>query len=293
MPAGDNTFGIYIPGLGVFRALDQNEQIVVRTSLPRGEDLYKKHERARSPDPFVFLKLPIPVAGQPLGFLPEVNPQNLARLTMLGIHIQYGECQKHRDNLLMYGGAKSQHPMTKKDMQDLLQLGRQTYYTFLSDMNRAGVLFENDDGTFTLRDNLFIKGRLSKKEKNVCPVAKLSIKAYKSLYQFNPKMEKEIGTILRLAPFINRHRHILCWNPYEPEIDKIDVINYTDICRILGANTDNVTRYKKWFKSHVVDMMFSPTGSNSYCPACKVGEYRGGGYAIGIDKKLISFSRAG
>jgi len=92
-----------MPDLGIFRAPDQNEQIVVRTSLPRGEDLYKKHERARSPDPFVFLKLPIPVAGQPLGFLSEVNPQNLARLTMLGIHIQYGECQKHRDNLLMYG----------------------------------------------------------------------------------------------------------------------------------------------------------------------------------------------
>ena len=68
------------------------------------------------------------------------------------------------------------------------------------------------------------------------------IKLYEGLA---PKQKKYYGMLRAILPYVNFTHNILCANPTETDIDKLEVLNWKDICDIVGYNKKNSARLSK------------------------------------------------
>ena len=206
---------------------------------------------------------------------------------MLATHMQYSENPMQDGSVVMAGRTRAQHPMSKSEAQDILQIGKDAFYKFLDDMERARLVDESVQGGLILSNWLFAKGRLPRQKRYAAPTARLSVPKYQRLYTDNVKSAKEIGTILRLIPFIHKSEHVLCWNPYEENLNLIAPLTFTDVCRVLGRSTNNVDKYRKRFEKSMSSM--AVRDGQSTHPLCTVDNYHEGRYAIFINAGLVYF----
>lgn len=222
-------------------------------------------------------------------FCPAVSLQNLARIVMLATYMQYSESTRQNSNLIMSGRTKGQRPMDKKEVQNILQVGKDTLYKFLYDMGQAGLLNEVSGGGFEINNQLFSRGRLSRKKDCIAPTVWLSIPRYQRLYKENSKNVKEIGTALRLLPFVHRSEYVLCWNPYERDLAAIDTLTFTDIRRVLGMSTNNVAKYKKHFEDCANSITFNDIPDRQRLFTFNEQGYGNSRYAVSVNRKLVYF----
>ncbi len=187
----------------------------------------------------------------------------------------------------MAGRTKAQHPMSKSEAQDILQIGKDAFYKFLGDMERARLVDESAQGGLVLSNWLFAKGRLPRQKRYAAPTARLSVPKYQRLYTDNVKSAKEIGTALRLIPFIHKSERVLCQNPYEENPDLVAPLTFTDVCRVLGRSTSNVDKFRKRFEKSMSSMVVQDGQSTQ--PLCTVDNYHEGRYAIFINAGLVYF----
>lgn len=209
---------------------------------------------------FTFLRLP---TRANVCFGEGVNLHDLARLTMLSTYAQYSEYPDKEDSVLLVGHTKSQRPMDKKDMCDILRLSRQTFNVFFTDVTENGMLLSLEDGSFAVNSSFFFRGKLSHNPSGRYAkgaVAKVFSEKYRLLFYSNLKNIKEIGLVLRLIPFINRHYDVLCHDPYESNVGMVRGLTVTDICRLVGMSAGNVTRYRKRLEEKFADITYEYNG---------------------------------
>lgn len=253
----------------------------------RGSEIFLARGRAKSLNPFIFLKLP---DEYNVKLAADISPTNLARLTLLSTYMQYNDRPQQTEqggSTLVAGRTIAQHPVVKRELRELLQLSDRTFYSFLTEMKSAAMLSENDNGTFTLNNKLFAHGRLPRQERTSLLTSKISIVDYRNLYSSNSKNAKFIGRVLQLTPFLNRYHNIFCKNPYESDRDKILPMTFTDICKRLNMAGSNVTKFKNVFERHAAETLFEHNGVTELF--CTVVRRANGRSTISVSKNIVCF----
>ena len=69
------------------------------------------------------------------------------------------------------------------------------------------------------------------------------------------KYHKQLGHLFKLLSFINREWNVLCDNPFETELEKVELISMADFCALTGyGDISNASRIKKAYNAVKFDV---------------------------------------
>lgn len=169
-----------------------------------------------------------------------VKPQTLARIMFLATYLYYGS------NLLYLTPKK---PLRKSDLPKLMGLKTKTFYSFWAEV--TGVyIWEQPDGTLKM-PSLFRRGTLKKRKRDAESLRyqKIYIEAMRQLYKQTPAAKHcHLGYVFHMFPFLNWEFNVMCWNPYETELEKIQPMSLNELCSAINYNTSQRARLLKALK---------------------------------------------
>ena len=161
----------------------------------------------------------------------NLKPATISRFLYLATYIDYNN--REENVLVKHGKNNKIEYMTKKDIQKVLKLTKKPFYEFINEIKEKGLLFEIN-GKIYLNPTYVNKGKNNFKNKEY---TRMFIKTTRELYEnCTSRQHKQLSYIYQLLPFIHYESNILCKNPQEKEIELLDKLYFTDICRILGLN---------------------------------------------------------
>lgn len=115
----------------------------------------------------------------------------------------------------------------------------------------CGYIYETEEGYIMISDDLIVKGaiedfkKLKKADKDLT-YTRLFSKNIQSLYEgTEPKARKQLANLFRILPYINFKYNVFCENPTETDENKLKLYTWTDLARICGVDSKNVTRFKR------------------------------------------------
>ncbi|MGL4801870.1 MAG: hypothetical protein ACRC18_06365 [Cetobacterium sp.] len=164
----------------------------------------------------------------------DIDRSNITRIIYLSTYIDYND---REENLLCKKGLYNKlEPMTKRDIQYVLKLKDTAFYSFIKETKDLNLLFEVDN-KYYLSSDYFNKGKVNFKNKEY---TRVFIYPTRFLYEnCKPIKHKQLSYIFQLTPFMNYETNIICSNPGETDFYKLEKLNLTQICSILGVSTSN------------------------------------------------------
>ena len=175
-----------------------------------------------------------------------ISGDTIARVIYLATYMNY------KDNRLKYDNNVNIH---KKDLMALLNIKERKYYKFIKDCTSANILNIEDDETVTMSFKYFGKGKIKKlkNDKNMV-ITRMYCDTIRYLYKnCNEKFYKNLSYLYIILPYINRDYNILCNNPEESNLEKIECINMLQLCNIVGYNPKNSYRLKQNLKNILIE----------------------------------------
>lgn len=175
-------------------------------------------------------------------FHPEVTPSSLTKLIFLATYVDYkGVLKWGRD----HGGRK----MSKKDCEKVLRVSHCTFDTFWKEMIEKNILTEDETvGGIILNSAYFSKGSLEVKKEFGARYEKIRIfiNPTRELYlKTTPPYHKTLSLIYRLIPHVNRMYNLVCSNPFETDIERVNPLSLTEIGSFFGYKPEKLSRLSK------------------------------------------------
>lgn len=151
----------------------------------------------------------------------DVLDSDSARIIFLASYMDYDGKLKFDDGTLI----------RKQDLAQLLKISPNKFYELYKRLTGINLLVMNEDKSLSLNSNKFIKGKIKTKDE----YTRLFIHAVRTLYENCGSREYEsLGLVYRLIPYVNYKHNILCTNPHEKDVDKIEALTFADISTIFG-----------------------------------------------------------
>lgn len=167
----------------------------------------------------------------------DISPETVGRLMYLITYLTYNST---------YIGKTQKTRIKKKDLANILQLPRSTFIRFWKDVEDK-YLFEDTDGYIQVNDVCFYRGAIPKKKIGE-EYQKLYIDSMRELYRITPTAKhRYLGYVFQMLPFINKEYNILCYNPAETALERIEPITVDDFCCAIGYNVEQRTRLIKQY----------------------------------------------
>jgi hypothetical protein len=191
----------------------------------------------------------------------EMSAANLGRMIYLATFCNY-------DNRLMLNECVT---MKESDLPEVLNLGERKTRDFKKDM-KDHIIFSKD-GIFI--DDTFVY-RGERKEKHYTDKIRMYNLAVRSLYRaLKNTKHGYFGYVVRLLPYINRKYNIVCKNPRETDINKIEAMTMMDIARAIGYEETNSAKLVEILTGLMFDLngyqqsacgivWFTANGTNGY-----------------------------
>lgn len=157
-------------------------------------------------------------------------------LSQLGLFASLFRFMDFKKKRLRYNGEN----LTKTTISQALNLNYHTTNKQLKGLVDNELLIVHKEGNrneYEINDNFVFIGKFLKKE--------YSTKLFTTkLSEMTEGMRlNEIGLFYRLIPYINTERYILCYNPYEIDVDEINAIQtYSEIAEIVGVDRSHVSK---------------------------------------------------
>lgn len=167
---------------------------------------------------------------------PKLAEGTYARLIYLATYLDYDRrLKKTRDK-----------PMTKKDAEKVLGLSRAEFYRFWKEVTDAKCITEGENGVLRLSKELCFKGRVKAKGLGI---TRVYIAQLRKLYEATPpRSHRYLGAVFHMLPYVSVKYNVLCWNPLEEDIDKVEPMTLTDFCVLTGRSNGDVTRLRKEYQ---------------------------------------------
>ena len=137
------------------------------------------------------------------------------------------------------------------------------------------------EGDYIMVNEQIISKGAIKTDKN-STYTRVFIDSLQELYDNSePKKRKQIAYLFNILPFIHYDWNILCWNPTEQDVDKLELMSWTDLASVCGIEADsrNISRLKK-------DLYTLRVNGNKVIGEFKTG-YRKTDYKIVINPALF------
>lgn len=183
-------------------------------------------------------------ANKPLGnfyFIPAnenfegLSPETVTRLIFLNTYLPFD------DNRLM----KTQRTQMKKsDLPEILNVSKSTVKRFWQEVNGKYIV-ETDEGLLFTNNDIFRNGKLQKRKYGT--YQKFYINAIRKLYKSTDK-HKHLGYIFQMLPYINFEYNIICKNPEETTLKKIEHMTLAEFCDAIHFDISHINRLLKIYK---------------------------------------------
>ena len=172
----------------------------------------------------------------------NLNKATISRFLYLATYIDYND--REENVLVKHTKNNKIDYMTKKDMRNLLNLSEKTFFDFLKEIKEKELLFEANNKIY-LNPIYVNKGNSKFKDKEY---TRMFIDTTRDLYEnCKPRQHKHLSYVYQLLPFLHYETNILCKNPEETDVNKLDRLHFTDICNMLNLSEDkrNMDKLKK------------------------------------------------
>lgn len=165
---------------------------------------------------------------------------NISRLIYLSTYLEYNDKE---DGLLVYVSRNNKKlPMNRKSMRSKLRLSENAFKRFLYDVKEYNLIFEVDNKLY-LNPEYFTRGTCNYNSKEY---TRLYIEPIRSLFENSTvTSHKQLANIFRLIPMMHYDLNVICYNPNETNTKKIKDISLIDICRMLGIDETNRSKFKR------------------------------------------------
>lgn len=174
----------------------------------------------------------------------DLTPQTVTRLIFLNTFINYD------NNKLM---LTERTPMKRKDLSDVLGVSKAVITKFWKEVAPKYVT-EREDGLIFTNTEVFIKRKLSHQRKYV-PYEKFYIDGIRTLYKATEvSNHKHLGYVFKMLPFINLEYNVLCKNPEEKELEKIEFLSLSEFCGAIGYDISQLNRLLGIYKTLKFDV---------------------------------------
>ncbi|HFD2052235.1 TPA: hypothetical protein ACF2DE_002966 [Clostridium perfringens] len=146
-------------------------------------------------------------------------------------------------NYIEFGSAKGENRLVKKkDLFEILGLSSKETYNTINYLFDKGLLIEDNDGNIKVNIKFCKKGKITKNQ------AKVGIRMFeesiRELYKKSkPREHNRLALFVKLIPYVNLKYNVICSNPEEENIEKINPLTIKAIADIAGYKNSN--RFKK------------------------------------------------
>ena len=187
------------------------------------------------------------LTGKPLGsfyFVPaserfaNIAPETVTRLIYLNTFVGY-------DNKLM---LTKRTAMKRKDLAGVLNVSKSTVSRFWKEVSPTYIT-ESDSGLIFSNNIIFKRGSI-KTSKEYVQYQKFYINGIRTLYEATERSNhRQLGYLFKLLPFINLEYNMLCYNPLETAIEKIELISIADFCKMIGYDIAHLNKLMYIYRS--------------------------------------------
>lgn len=177
------------------------------------------------------------------------KPSYLTRLIFLATFLSYDGVLRYDNNV----------PIGTKLLKKELGLSEREYYNFISEMKESKIMYERES-LWYINPQLFAKGKLPKsaikqsRDSDLYHI-RLYCNAIRTIYkQATVRSHKTLSHIFQIIPFVNRKYNIVCWNPYETNLELIKTMTLGEYCDLIGYNRSNATKLYRTLFDPVFDI---------------------------------------
>ena len=206
----------------------------------------------------------------------DVSPQTITRLIYLGTYLKYETRQLFKTQ---------REPMKKSDLPEILNLSKESIYIFW--IATEGKYIREDANKNLFLSEHFYRGNLKeylRSSGKYKSFQQIYIDAVRKLYRETPiTKHNSLGYIFKMLPYINWEYNILCWNPSETELEKIDLMNLDELCKLVGYDKSQRSRLMRAFDS----LNLECCGKKQRFCTFVSGDYRSGTVRIFVNPHIL------
>lgn len=162
----------------------------------------------------------------------DIDRANIARLIYLSTYMDYNDRQ---ENLLVKHGIDNKiEVLGRNDIKKLLNLSENAFCLFIKNMIENNLIFKVDN-KFYINNEYFTKGKCNIEG----DYTRIFINTTRMLFEScSSKQHKQLSYMYQLIPFMNYNLNIICRNPNENDISKLEKLSLKEICEILKISTE-------------------------------------------------------
>lgn len=171
-----------------------------------------------------------------------------------------------RDNILRFDNNIK---VKLKHIPELLGVSRQATHTFLTKVKELGIIISNEDGSFSMSEDLFCKEKQDNNTNETCEFeySKVFTDTYRKLYESIDKRKiKCLGVLFSVLGYINLHYNVLVRNKdsiLEINYNNIDTMSYDEMYALCN-NKSNVEKSTKIRFKYGLDGIKLENGENLF-----------------------------
>lgn len=169
-----------------------------------------------------------------------LSPSNVTRLIFLNTFLDY------ETGLLLESGKA----IKRKDLQRLLKLSRPTVNDFWDEVSPY-YLSQTADGALTTNAEIFKRGKLKGQNELY---RKFYNNGIRTLYEMAFKKCTHLGYLFMLLPYVNIQFNVLCDNPLEDELDKVNFLTVKEFCERIGYDYNHISRLASIYRHITFDV---------------------------------------
>lgn len=222
-------------------AVEQRVPIGSSITTPDMKEAYREYRKIQEKNQYRKM------ANKELGnffFIPnyenfsDLLPQTVVRLIFLNTFADY-----ETNRLIL----KKDIPMMHKDLIHVLKISKAAVSNFWKEVCPKYIT-ETENGLMFTNTDVFLKRKL-KQRGNYIPLHKLYIKGIRTLYNATETSNhKHLGYIFQMLPYINIEFNLLCYNPLETELEKVQLMSLANFCTEIDYNVSNLNRLMQIYK---------------------------------------------
>lgn len=166
-----------------------------------------------------------------------INAATAARLVYLSTFLKYGtDC--------LYLTKRTQ--MKKEHLPKVMGMSATTAFRFMKEACPQYIQ-EDEAGNLHLSAQIFRCGEMGKNNKHMA-YQKIYIDMVRNLYgRTRLSNHKELGYIFAMLSYVNIEYNVLCKNPYEKDIEQIELMSVREFCEAIGHSYSTVSRLRETY----------------------------------------------
>ena len=167
----------------------------------------------------------------------DLEPQYRLRFVYLCTYMDY-------DNKLKFGNAIGEaRLMLERDLIEVLGLSERESRNTKKALIEAELITVESDKTITINKKYAIKGKITKRD--LKGSMRIMENGLREIYtKAKPTEHKRLDIFIKVLPYVNYNHNVLCKNPSEMDVDKVEPLTLDELCDIVGYDKNNSTKLK-------------------------------------------------